>query len=185
VVLVVTGEIDLGTVTALRAALHAVLGQPPLRGQRRVVVDLTAVSFCGVAGFVVLAQAAHTAAARSIGYTITGMTPSLRRHAHLVCERSAAMGFTDLPAALMTDIPPGRDPHLSSPGLRTTGVGCMAGRVTADRPDDARLARVLAGVRFPSRAGNSSPRPTSTAPTTPPAPNAGGSPKATPPTSPP
>ena len=80
VVLRVEGEIDLYTLAPLRTVLaEAVAGccAP-------VVVDLAGVSFCAAAGFRLLADAALRATVDGAGFAVTGLSPTLGRHASLV-----------------------------------------------------------------------------------------------------
>lgn len=79
VVLAVAGEIDLLTYPvlhdALNTALFGTVDQPPCD----LVVDLAAVTFCCIRGYVLLTETAHTAAATDTGYALSGLPRQLHR----------------------------------------------------------------------------------------------------------
>ncbi len=81
VVLRVTGELDLNTVGLFQAAADAACRNG---GSKELVVDISGVTFCDVAGLRGLIDARQSA--RSIGWTLTysGPTPFVRRLAKLV-----------------------------------------------------------------------------------------------------
>lgn len=70
-VLRVAGEVDLGTLPILQAALDYALGARPTH----LVVDLAAMTFCSVRGLALLTTAGRTAAEKTIGYAVSAMRP--------------------------------------------------------------------------------------------------------------
>lgn len=75
VVLRVAGEVDLGTVPILQAALDEGLHQDPAH----LVVDLTQMTFCSAQGLDLLTQTHRIATAKATGYAITGVPPHTNR----------------------------------------------------------------------------------------------------------
>lgn len=94
-VLIVLGEIDLSTLPVLRCALDAALAGSPAH----LVVDLAGVGFCGAGGHSLMADRARTAGQEHIGYLISGMHPSIARHASLLWSAPVQL-HCDLAAAL-------------------------------------------------------------------------------------
>lgn len=74
-VLWLVGEVDLFTLSALRAALTDGLD----RADGRLLVDVSRLTFCSVAGFGLLERTESTAAENGIDYAIRGCSPSLAR----------------------------------------------------------------------------------------------------------
>lgn len=74
-VLWLVGEADLFTLPALGAALAAGLD----RCDGRLVVDVSRLTFCSIAGFGLLERAETTAAENGIDYVVRGCSPSLAR----------------------------------------------------------------------------------------------------------
>lgn len=99
----VAGEIDRLTHPAVRAALDAALDGAVDQTSGHLVVDLSAVTFCCVRGFALLADTARVAASNGTGYALSGLPPQLARHAQMLwvadlaairCFRSAAVAVT-------------------------------------------------------------------------------------------
>lgn len=84
-VLQLSGEVDLFTVSTLRGALAAVQKATSCA----VVVDLAAVTFCCARGFGLLAEAAEHSAAAGVRFSVSGVHPPLSRVADVVCPRGA------------------------------------------------------------------------------------------------
>lgn len=82
VVLRLAGEIDLVGYPMLAEALAGSLRAAP----RHLVVDLAAVTFCGVRGFCMLGDAAATAAVGGTAYAISGIRGGLDHIAVLLWE---------------------------------------------------------------------------------------------------
>ncbi|WP_369258186.1 STAS domain-containing protein [Geodermatophilus amargosae] len=80
--LVVRGEVDLSTVDALEAAVSGAWRPGPAV----VVVDLTRVTFCCVAGAGVLITARSAAAAQGVEVRLLTREGTIRRILHLVDE---------------------------------------------------------------------------------------------------
>ncbi|MFC3386077.1 STAS domain-containing protein [Couchioplanes azureus] len=70
-----TGELDLSTISALVDELHAVLALGPVGP---VVVDLTGLAFCDVAGARALARLAEAVAGHGDPFHVRGASPRLR-----------------------------------------------------------------------------------------------------------
>lgn len=104
VVLAVVGEIDMCTYPILHAALDTALfgtvDQPP----RDLVIDLAAVTFCCIRGYVLLAETAHAAAATGTGYALSGLPRHLRRLAEILQPVGAAIPHHRSAAAAVTAI---------------------------------------------------------------------------------
>lgn len=97
----ITGEIDLLSEAALVAALHHSLQARP----SHLVVDLAAITFCGVRGYAALAATADAAGQHGIGYALSGLPPHLVRAATILwpdggptCYRSTAVAVTAIRA---------------------------------------------------------------------------------------
>ena len=73
IVLRVTGEVDLVTISVLEAALASNLDRRPAH----LVVDLAGLQFCSAQGMGVLFSARTTAAERGVGYAISSVSPRL------------------------------------------------------------------------------------------------------------
>ncbi|NEM08433.1 STAS domain-containing protein [Geodermatophilus normandii] len=86
--LVVRGEVDLSTVDALEAAVSGAWRPRPAV----VVVDLTRVTFCCVAGAGVLIAARSAAAAQGVEVRLLTRQGTLRRVLHLVDELELGHG---------------------------------------------------------------------------------------------
>ncbi len=92
----VAGEIDLVSLPSVGSALDAALDQHPAD----LVVDMAGVGFCGVRGFALLATAAGTAASSGIGYSVSGMLPSLDRIATLLWPERRCVRYRSVVAAV-------------------------------------------------------------------------------------
>jgi len=75
IVVRVVGEVDLGTIPILQAALDASLDQGPAY----LIVDLARMTFCSVRGLDLLTQIGRIAAAVATGYAVTGVLPRINR----------------------------------------------------------------------------------------------------------
>ena len=75
VVLRVAGEVDLGSLAVLDAALDEVLDRRP----DHLIVDLTGLVFCSSRGIVAITQAARAAAANGMRYSMSGASPQFAR----------------------------------------------------------------------------------------------------------
>lgn len=75
IVVRVVGEVDLGTIPILQAALDASLDQGPAY----LIVDLARMTFCSVRGLDLLTQIGRIAAAAATGYAVTGVLPRINR----------------------------------------------------------------------------------------------------------
>lgn len=75
VVLRVAGEIDVATVAFLQRSLSSVFS----RGPAHLVADLAGVTFCCARGLAVIVETAGDAAARGIGYAVSGAAPQADR----------------------------------------------------------------------------------------------------------
>lgn len=75
IVLRVSGEVDLCTISILQAALDASLDQRPAY----VVVDLAQMTFCSMRGLDLYTQTGRIAAATATGYAVTGVLPQIHR----------------------------------------------------------------------------------------------------------
>jgi anti-anti-sigma factor len=95
-VLRVAGEIDRLTIPVVDAALGEAMDRRPAD----LVVDLSAVRFCCVRGFSLLATAARAAQERGIGWGVSGMTPHLRRVADMVWPRRVDVHYRSVAAAV-------------------------------------------------------------------------------------
>lgn len=84
IVLTVAGEIDLLTYPVLHAALHTALFETVDTPHHDVVVDLAAVTFCCVRGYVLLTDFAEVAAGTGAGYALTSLPSHLRRIAKIL-----------------------------------------------------------------------------------------------------
>lgn len=96
VILRMAGEIDLLTQPAVQTALHSGLQA----GALHLLVDLSAVSFCGARGLSTLADATSTAAGRRIGYAVSGLSPHLSRVATTLWEPHRPPRYRSLAAAV-------------------------------------------------------------------------------------
>lgn len=98
VILRMAGEIDLYTQpaveTALRSGLHA--------GAHHLLVDFSAVTFCGARGLGAVADTAPTAAEHGIGYAVSGLTPHLDRAAATLWQTDAPTRYRGLALAMTT-----------------------------------------------------------------------------------
>lgn len=72
-VLRVCGEVDLATAHRLAAALDAELGNHP----GPLVLDVTAMTFCGAAGLTAIANSVAGAAEHQVDYAVAGLAPRL------------------------------------------------------------------------------------------------------------
>lgn len=88
-VVVLVGELDISTAPRLAEALQCL----PRSGQRRTVVDVSALSFCDSSGLAVLVHARQRHEALGIRLILTGATSALKR----------LLGITGLGAYLGTD----------------------------------------------------------------------------------
>ena len=95
-VLRVYGEIDMLTLPAVQSALTAATDRRP----SDLVVDLAAVTFCCVRGFALLAEAARTAHASGIGYTVSGLSAHLDRVATLLWPERRCVSYRSVAAAV-------------------------------------------------------------------------------------
>jgi anti-anti-sigma factor len=68
-----SGDLDISAAAALRASLHRLL----LPGTRLVMIDLSDVPSCDLAGLAVLIGAQRSAAARGITVRVTGPSPQV------------------------------------------------------------------------------------------------------------
>lgn len=75
IVLRVAGEVDLGTVPILQAALDEGLHQDPAH----LVVDLSQMTFCSAQGLDLLTQTHRITTAKATGYAITGVPAHTNR----------------------------------------------------------------------------------------------------------
>jgi anti-anti-sigma factor len=75
VVLRVAGEVDLGTLAVLDAALDDVLDRQP----DHLIVDLTGLVFCSSRGLTAITRTARAAAANGIRYSMSGASPPFAR----------------------------------------------------------------------------------------------------------
>ena len=121
-VLRVAGEIDMRTYTILRAAPDAArdsAGSRPANRCAGVVVDLAGVTFCGVGGFALPADAAVAVTAQGAGYAVSALPAHLNRYATLLwAERRPVRCCTGVVAAVPLFAPPRQPvPH---PGVPTS-----------------------------------------------------------------
>jgi anti-sigma B factor antagonist len=104
VVLEVVGEVDTFTAPLLEACLHSQLSRPDLR---RLVVDMTRVTFLGVAGVSVLARASHRCRGRGPRLVVrSGGRPAVLRP--LLLSRTVdviALDPEELPARATRRLP--------------------------------------------------------------------------------
>lgn len=96
VLLHVVGEIDMLTLPALEQSLTAAIDQRPCD----LVIDLAAVVFCCVRGFVLIATTAATAQANGVGYAVSGLPPHLARIASLVWSGHPGVPYRSAAAAV-------------------------------------------------------------------------------------
>lgn len=75
IVLVLAGEIDLSTASAVRDAAETCLRWHP----GRLSVDLSAVQFCDATGMHALQWAAEQAEAQAVGFALRFASPAVRR----------------------------------------------------------------------------------------------------------
>lgn len=90
------GDIDALTHPTVKAALAAALDQVP----GNLVVDLAGVRFCGVCGFVLLAEVARTARASGIGYAVSGSNSFFDRIAAIVGADEETVRYRSLADAV-------------------------------------------------------------------------------------
>lgn len=81
-VLQVAGDIDLSSQPALQTALTDCLDATP----RHLVIDLSALNFCGVRGFTLLADIGSAAADGRTAYVVSGLPSGLDRIASMLWE---------------------------------------------------------------------------------------------------
>lgn len=125
-VFAVSGEIDLATAGELELPLQAALAA----GCRCVIVDLSALRFCGAAGLDVFARtrAAFELAGRV--FTLTGPSASLTRYLSLVGLGSLIdPGIPSQPGCAAADGPPRQTPD--------GGIVVCSSRVSAARGEPA------------------------------------------------
>lgn len=129
IVVRVTGEVDLFTISVLRDALADSLA----RGPCDLIVDLAAMTFCDVRGLTLLVQTGATAAGSGIGYVLAAAPDQARRVWALLWPDaelptrvpSAAVGvLAALAGTVLTTGPAGR------PSARRRQIG---GRWLTDR----------------------------------------------------
>lgn len=93
----VAGEVDLLSLPVLQDALTAALTRRP----GDLVVDLAAVTFCGVRAFALLAATADTAHANETRYAVSGLNPNLDRIATLLWPENPYMRYRSAAAAVI------------------------------------------------------------------------------------
>lgn len=98
VILRMAGEIDLLTQHAVEGALRSGLHA----GGRHLLVDLSAVTFCGARGLATLADTASTAAGRRLGYAVSGLSPHLDRTAAMLWSPDGPTRYRSLAVAVTT-----------------------------------------------------------------------------------
>jgi anti-anti-sigma factor len=115
------GELDIATVPELRERLFGVLSP----GVRLLIIDLSGVSFCDVAGLAVLIGTQRRATVGGIAVRVAAPQPQVAKLLHLTgLDRRLTIGAT-LADALPTDWR--EPPTATSP--TTGGPGRPAGRV--------------------------------------------------------
>lgn len=82
IVLEVKGEVDLGTLPILQAALGNSLGRHPVH----LIVDLAQMTFCSAGGLGLLTQSGDTAAGQATSFAVSGVSSQLDRVWSLVWE---------------------------------------------------------------------------------------------------
>lgn len=96
VVVRVAGEIDILTIPTVHDALAEAVDQRPAD----LVIDLSAVGFCCVRGFTLLATAARAARISGIGCAVSGMTSHLDRVASMLWPEHGCIRYRSVATAL-------------------------------------------------------------------------------------
>lgn len=94
----VSGELDLATHRSVAATLVGAARRAP----RHLVVDLAAMTFCGVRGYDLLAEIAAIAGGRGIGFALSGLTPHQCRVVNLIMPQPGPVRHRSVAAAVTT-----------------------------------------------------------------------------------
>lgn len=96
IVLRVSGEVDLLTCPVLAAELGRAIQCAP----RHLVVDLSAVRFCAVRGFGLIADARRATTSAGMGFAVSGLGARLDRVAAILWAGDGPIRYRDVAAAL-------------------------------------------------------------------------------------
>ena len=111
------GELDIATVPALRERLLSVLGP----GVRLLIIDLSGVSFCDVAGLAVLIGTQRRATARGITVRLAAPRPQMAKLLHITGLDHSFTICATLADALPAERP-GPPTATSPPPVEAAGV---------------------------------------------------------------
>lgn len=92
----VAGEIDILTIPAVEAALAEAMARTPAD----VVLDLSAVGFCCVRGFALLARFVQTTQENGVGCAVSGLSPHLDRVATILWSQQHCVRYRSTAAAV-------------------------------------------------------------------------------------